>query len=374
MSLSPENILRDMLRLLFVPGLGAVRLRRLLEAFGGPAAAVAADFEALRRVPGLAAGPELEFLASKNWNEQAVETQLERLDKSGAQVIFYWQENYPAYLAQIYDPPVLLFARGALDCLNRPCVAVVGTRSPSLYGSDTARDLSGALARAGFTVVSGLARGIDSLAHAAALDNGGLTAAVLGSGVDNLYPPENEPLVERMLEHGSVVLSEYPLGTPPDGRNFPRRNRIISGLSRGVLVVEAGERSGALITAEYALDQGREVFAVPGDVARGLSHGTNRLIKQGATLVQSVDDILEELGGAPLPGRQGDGQPELPGLGPCLSREERRVFDCLDRQPQHVDELAERSGVEVSQLLGLLLQLQMKRLVREHPGKLYSLG
>ena len=197
--------------------------------------------------------------------------------------------------------------------------------------------------------------------------------AVLGSGVDMIYPRENGELAERIMEHGAVV-SEYPMGTPPDSRNFPRRNRVISGLSRGVLVVEAGLKSGALITAGYAVDQDREVFAVPGDVARGLSHGTNRLIQQGAKLVQSVEDILNEFGDRPSVMMKGDKQVELPGLTPVLGREERRVFDILSREPLHVDELAEKAGMDVSLLLGLLLQLQMKRLVREHPGKLYSLG
>ncbi len=373
MTTRSENTLRDMLRLMLAPGIGAVRVRRMIQAFGGPEAALNAGFEELRRVPGLN-GPELEYMARKQWNDRAVEMQLERIGTSGAQAVFYWEENYPAYLSQIYDPPPMLFALGDLACMNRPCLAVVGTRTPSLYGRETARNLAGGIALAGYTVVSGLARGIDSEAHQAALDNGGVTVAVLGSGVDMIYPPENVGIVGRMLEQGSAVVSEYLMGTPPDSKNFPRRNRIISGLSRGVLVVEAGVRSGALITAEYALDQGRDVFAVPGDVARGLSHGTNRLIQQGARLVQSVDDILEELGDSSLAARSIGIQPGLPGLGPGLSQEERRVFDCLDHQPVHVDEISGRSGLEVPQLLGLLLQLQMKRLVREHPGKLFSLG
>lgn len=361
-----------MLRLLLAPGVGAVRLRRLIERCGGPGGAVRADYEHLRQVPGLGAR-ELDYLARKQWDERQVDRQLELIEASETLPLMFWQEEYPAYLAQIYDPPPLLFVRGDPAWLNSACLAVVGTRTPSLYGREITRELTVGIAAAGYTVVSGLARGVDSLAHKTALDTGAPTVAVLGSGVDTIYPRENEDLVGRILGRGAVI-SEYPMGAPPEARNFPRRNRLISGLSRGVLVVEAGLKSGALITAEYAADQDREVFAVPGDVARGLSHGTNRLIQQGAKLVQSVEDILVEFGDRGPVSRRGDTQAELPGLTPVLGREERRVFDLLGREPLHVDELAEKAGMDVSRLLGYLLQLQMKRLVREHPGKLYSLG
>jgi DNA processing protein len=367
----PDTALRDMLRLLLVPSVGAVRLNRLLSAFGSPGAVVAAELEELRQVAGLNEQALLE-LARKHWNDRGVDFQLELLEKTGTRPIFLREGEYPAYLSQIYDPPPLLFVRGDPQYLNRASLAVVGTRGPSLYGRETARDLSASLAAAGFTIVSGLARGIDSIAHEAALDAGGSSVAVLGCGVDTIYPPENETLAARIMERGAVI-SEYLMGTPPDSKNFPRRNRLISGLSRGVLVVEAGAHSGALITAAYAVDQDRDVFAVPGDVARGLSYGTNVLIQQGARLVQSVRDVLSELGGAPLPAGAGGGQ-EYEAPRPALSLEERRVFDGLSREPAHVDELAGKLGMDVSRLLGLLLQLQMKSLVREHAGKLYSLG
>ncbi|MBN2290716.1 MAG: DNA-processing protein DprA [Candidatus Glassbacteria bacterium] len=364
--------LTDMLRLMLVPGIGAVRLARLIETFGSAGAVLAADFDRLARVKGLGE-PALQALARKHWSEREVERQVEVMESLGARPLFRHDDQYPAYLTQLYDAPPLLFVRGELEYLNRPCLAVVGTRGPSFYGREMAKSLSAGLAAAGFTIVSGLARGIDSLAHEAALDAGGTTVAVLGCGVDRIYPSENEKLAGRIVEHGCIV-SEYLMGTPPEAKNFPRRNRIISGLSRGVLVVEAGKSSGALITASYALDQDREVFAVPGDAARGLSHGTNRLIQQGAKLVQTVPDVLSELGSLPAarPGCAGQERPAA--LEPALSREERRVFDRLSREPVHVDELAESLEIDISILLGILLRLQMKQLVREYPGKLYSLG
>ena len=364
------DTLRDMLRLMLVPGLGTVRLTRLLDTFGGAAGVLKADFEELARIKGISE-PVLQALARKHWNDSEVERQLEVLKTIGARPVFRWQDEYPVYLAQLYDAPLLIFVRGKVEHLNRPCLAVVGTRGPSLYGREMVRKLSEGLAAAGFTIVSGLARGIDSLAHVAALDAGGTTVAVLGCGADRIYPAENQKLAERIVEQGCLV-SEYLMGTPPEGKNFPRRNRIISGLSRGVLVVEAGRSSGALITAAYALDQDREVFAVPGDAARNLSHGTNMLIQQGAKLVQTVADVVSELGQTKVVQPEGLGEQQQ--VEPVLSREERRIFECLSREPKHVDELAESLEMDVSSLLAILLRLQMKQLVREYPGKLYGLG
>ena len=364
------DTLRDMLRLMLVPGLGTVRLTRLLDTFGSAAGVLKADFEELARVKGISE-PVLQALARKHWNDSEVERQLEVLKTIGARPVFRWQDEYPVYLAQLYDAPLLIFVCGKVEHLNRPCLAVVGTRGPSLYGREMVRKLSEGLAAAGFTIVSGLARGIDSLAHVAALDAGGTTVAVLGCGADRIYPAENQKLAERIVEQGCLV-SEYLMGTPPEGKNFPRRNRIISGLSRGVLVVEAGRSSGALITAAYALDQDREVFAVPGDAARNLSHGTNMLIQQGAKLVQTVADVVSELGQTKVVQPEGLGEQQQ--VEPVLSREERRIFECLNREPKHVDELAESLEMDVSSLLAILLRLQMKQLVREYPGKLYGLG
>ncbi|MEA2062450.1 MAG: DNA-processing protein DprA, partial [Gemmatimonadota bacterium] len=331
------NTLRDMLRLMLVPGLGAVQLNRLIEAFGKPQAALDADFEELSQIRGIRQGA-LSFLAGRRWNDPEVERQLEVIERVGARPLYRWDEQYPPYLNQLYDAPPLLFVRGESGHLSRPCLAIVGTRAPSLSGLEMARKLACALASAGYTIVSGLARGVDSTAHKAALDAGGPTVAVLGCGVDIIYPAENKDLAQKIIERGTIV-SDYPMGTPPEAKNFPRRNRIISGLSLGVLVVEAGKKSGALITAEYAADQNREVFAVPGDPARGLSHGTNRLIQRGAKLVTRVEDVLDELGGAPVAHRaETDQAQKQHEIEPVLSREERQVFDTLSSEPRHVDE------------------------------------
>ncbi len=367
-----QSTLRCMLRLLLVPGLGPSRAGSLLRALGSPEAVLAADRESLGKVPGVS--PELAGrIAGRGWDEAKVDRQLERIESGAVRLLYRWDTDYPPYLAQIYDPPPLLFLRGQPDCLSRPAIAIVGTRGPSHYGLRMARDLAAGLAGIGFTVVSGLARGIDSEAHRSALDAGGATVAVLGCGLDIDYPPENAGMAGEIAVRGAVV-SEYLMGTPPEPFNFPRRNRIISGLSRGVLVVEAGQKSGALITAAFAADQNREVFAVPGDASRGLSAGANSLIKQGAKLVQSVEDVLEELGELfRHPGTAHPAADRGSELAFALSREERFVFESLSRDPQHVDELASRTGLDVPGLLGVLLRLELKLLVREHPGKLYSL-
>jgi len=359
-----------MLRLMSVPSLGPVRINRLLAAFGDPSSAVSADYHSLQETGGLS-GQALIWLAGRQWDERAIDRQLDAIQATGTVVIFRDEEYYPVYLNQIYDPPPVLFLRGQVPCLNDPCFAVVGTREPSRNGEITARDLAAGIAAAGYIVVSGMARGIDSAAHEAALAAGGRTVAVLGSGVDVIYPGENGQLAEKIMEQGCLV-SEFPMGSPPESHNFPRRNRIISGLSRGVLVVEAGQKSGALITANYALNQNRDVFAVPGDPRRPSCRGTNSLIREGAKLVQRVEDILEELGTVAPAGSRSAAIEDKPPA-PALSREERIVFEGLSEEALHVDEIADRLGMEVSRLLGILLRLSMKRLVREYPGKLFSL-
>ena len=373
-----EN-LKNLLRLLMVPGIGAVRLNRLLDHFGTPEEVLAAPKGLLNEVDGLGEFARDSLLA-RTWDESYVEFQLSQAEKTGVRTLARWEDEYPAMLREIYDIPPLLFVRGNLESLQTPSVAVVGTRDPSIYGSRMAKELAGGLAAAGYTVVSGLAYGVDSIAHQAALDSDGRTVAVLGSGLDWVYPSQNKDLAKKICEKGCIV-SEFMMGTQPDSKNFPRRNRIISGLSLGVLVVEAGMKSGALITARYALDQNRDVFAVPGDVSRGGSHGTNRLIGEGAKLVQELKDILDELRGVsvvPLKRVPKEVQTRLlpvtrPAPEPSLSVEERKVYQGLSNDPMHVDELADRLGMDVSALLGVLLRLQMKSLIREYPGKLYSL-
>jgi len=367
-----QSELRDMLRLMMAPGVGPVKLARLLDALGGPAKAVRADYNRLEELGFLDQKARL-WLAGRQWDDCAVDSQIEAMQASATSPLYRWQSEYPAYLSQIYDPPPMLFVRGNMESLNTPCFAIVGTREPSINGGNTTRELASGIAGAGFAVVSGLARGIDSAAHEGALACGGTSVAVLGCGTDIIYPPENKKLAERICEQGCLV-SEYPMGTPPEAHNFPRRNRLISGLSRGVLVVEAGSKSGALLTASYAADQNRDVFAVPGDPRKVLSEGVNTLIQQGAKLVKSLDDILGEMGVLLAKTAPGGGNSPEEKLKPALSVEERLVFEGLGREALHVDELAEKLGMDVSHLLGILLRLVIKQLVREHPGKLYSLG
>jgi DNA processing protein len=278
--------------------------------------------------------------------------------------------EYPELLRQIASPPALLFALGTPD-FAQPAVALVGTRQASEYGLFMARQLAAGLARQGLCVVSGMASGIDTAAHQGALEVGGRTLAVLGCGPDVIYPRANAPLHARIQQKGAV-LAEYPLGHPPDAGTFPRRNRLISGLSLGAVVVEAPAQSGALITAAFALDQNREVFAVPGEVRGGRSAGCHRLVKEGAKLVEGVSDILEELG----PRFEQRSQLVLdfspaftPSPQPELSPQEKRVFELLGEEPLHVDPLAARAGLPVPELLRILLDLELEGQVMQLPGK-----
>jgi DNA processing protein len=287
--------------------------------------------------------------------------------RNGISIVPYGSPGYPALLSATPDPPAMLFVRGAAGCLTGGRnVAVIGSRRSSLYGRRVARSISRELASAGVTVVSGLARGIDSEAHEGALDAGGETAAVLGSGVDVIYPPEHTKLARRVEAAGALV-SEYVPGTRPERFNFPARNRIISGLSLGVVVVEAGERSGTMITVGTALDQGREVFAVPGEITRTTSTGTNRLLKEGAVLVTSADDVLETLG---LQGVRSSGR-ALPAVEGELAG---AVIRLLSGEPMNFDLMVRRLGVDTASLQSELLVLEMQGHVVRRPGELYTLS
>ncbi|MBW7997830.1 MAG: DNA-protecting protein DprA [Candidatus Glassbacteria bacterium] len=371
-----EKSLRDMLRLMTTPRVGSVKLSRLLDKLGSQTAVLAAGYERLADTNVLKAD-QTDWITGRRWDEASIDGQLEAMELTGTRGLFISDDDYPEWLSQIYDPPPLLFVRGDSSCLADPCVGIVGTREPTSSGRETARRTAAELAAAGICIVSGMALGIDSEAHEGALEAGGTTAAVMGSGVDVIYPPQNEELAERIIAAGCII-SEYRMGTPPEARNFPRRNRLISGLSRGLLVVEAPRKSGALLTAGYALDQNRDVFAVPGDPNWPSRVGTNTLIADGARLVQSPADILAELdlgaGYRPFPpaGESGEQLPQK--VLPPLSREERTVYEGLGHDVCHVDELADRLGMDVSQVLGVLLRLDMKSLIREHPGKLFSLS
>ena len=353
-----------LLTLLSVPGLGPRRILSLVSRFGDAGAVLKASVAELCRTAGIDVKTATSIRSAAD--ADFARHQLRLANKSGVSFVTYWDSRYPKRLKQVADPPVVLYVRGTLPTQDEAMIAVVGTRVPSAYGRLVAANLSRDLAREGVTVVSGLARGIDTVAHKAALEVGGRTVAVLGSGLDVIYPAENRALTVEIADSGAVV-SEFPLGTQPDASNFPRRNRIISGMSAGTLVVEAGEKSGALITAQLALEQNREVFAVPGNITSERSRGTNRLIKQGAKLVESVQDILDEL------------RPQLRGLlreaevtpRPAMSGSEKAVYDVLSDEPKHIDDIATELAQPSGQVLATLLSLELKNLVLQLTGKYF---
>jgi len=284
--------------------------------------------------------------------------------QAGVRAITWEDPDYPSLLREIPDPPPLLYVRGTLEPEDSWAVAVVGTRRASVYGKEVTRRLVTDLARSGITVVSGLARGIDGVAHQAALEAGGRTIAVLGCGVDRVYPPEHRALARRIVEQGALV-SEYPLGTPPEARNFPPRNRIISGLSLGVLITEAGRGSGALITADYAAEQGRDVFAVPGSILAAGSGGTNRLIQEGAKLVMETADILRELN-LTMAAEQAQAREVLP-----ETETEAAILAHLGAEPVHVDDLGRAVGMPIAEVTSALTLMELKGLVRQVGGMKY---
>ncbi len=344
-----------------VRGIGPAKVRRLLDYFGELGAAWNAPPDELQRL-GLDRRALDNLLAIRSKVDLGLA--LTRIEKSGAQVLTWESPGYPRNLLNIAQPPPVLFVKGALTAADEWAVALVGTRKVTAYGREVARDLASGLAASGVTVVSGLARGVDAVAHRAALEAGGRSIAVLGCGLDIIYPPEHRELADAIAKSGAVV-SDYPLGTQPDGVNFPPRNRIISGLSKGVVIVEAGADSGALITADYALEQGRDVFAVPGNINHRASVGANRLIQQGAKAVLSVTDILEELN-LQLVTERKEARAALP-----TDPTEQKVLESLASGPVHVDELSVQLSLPIAQISGTLAMMELKGLVRQTGGMNY---
>lgn len=345
-----------------VTGIGPTRLRRLLEFFGG-------DVERAWRAPSgalRAAGLEprlIERLTAARAELDLVAV-LRQVEACGARLVTWADPDYPQQLLRIDWPPPVLFVRGAFALVDDRAIAIVGTRRPSLYGRDVAARFARELAERGLTVVSGLARGVDAAAHRAALEAGGRTLAVLGCGIDTVYPPEHRDLADA-IARGGAVLGDYAPGVPPDAANFPPRNRIISGLALGVIVVEAAEESGALITTRFANDQGREVFAVPGQIHAKGSRGPHRLIQQGAKLVMDIDDVLAEL----LFDVPVVAQPSL-----FLDPTEARIVDALVDGPLLPDELARRLELAPGQLSAQLTLLELRGLARLEGGRVYGVG
>jgi DNA processing protein len=351
-----------------IRGVGGVSFKKITARFADPAAVFRATAAELAEIEGL----HRELIHSiANFNDWAeIDKEIQRARAAGIQMIPFSDAAYPGSLRAIADPPPLLYVKGELRDNDSKAIAIVGSRSASDYGRRIARDLARGLASFGFTVVSGMARGIDGMAHESALQAGGRTLAVLGSGIDRAYPPEHEMLYRRISESGAVI-SELPMGARPIAFNFPARNRLISGLSLGVVVVEATEKSGSLITASLAAEQGREVFAVPGEAGASRSRGSHRLIRQGAKLVETVEDIIEEI--APqLSRRNGDAAPasarSLPEhSGPAA----RQIFALLKETSLQVDQVIEQSGLPAPQVLQVLLDLELQGFVCQTPGKIY---
>jgi len=344
-----------------VKGIGAVRFRTLLNAFGDPRSAWEASPEALREA-GLS--EKLSANVAKLRVQVALDKVWEQIQSRDIQVLTWDDEAYPRRLKEIDQPPPVLYLRGSLLAEDEWAVAIVGTRRVTAYGRQVADELSTVLARNGVTVISGLARGIDSIAHQAAVNTGGRTIAVMGTGVEQIYPPENRRLADQIMQQGALV-SDYPLGTPPDGVNFPPRNRIISGLALAVVVVEAGLTSGALITASFAAEQGRDVFAVPGNINAPQSLGTNRLIQDGATPLLTPQQVLEALN-LTMVSEHRTARQVLP-----TDPTEKQVYQVLGSEPLHVDEIRIRANMPIEQVSATLALMELKGMVRQVGGMNY---
>jgi DNA processing protein len=355
----------DELRLTLVSGVGPLTRKALLTAFGTASAVFDATIAHLSEVPGV--GPKLSgrLASARATIDAADEVQVCRANGLG--ILMESDSDYPERLRQIPDPPGVLFMAGELESRDALAVAIVGTRHATQYGLLMAEKLAGGLAQAGYTVVSGLARGIDAAAHRGAMAAGGRTIAVLGSGILNLYPPEHAELAGQVRNCGAV-LSEAPPRMPASAGMFPQRNRVITGLCLGTIVVEAAEQSGALVSATHAMEQGREVFAVPGRVDSRMSRGCHRLIRDGATLVESVDDVLEQLGPLADVAKLADGREVRHAAELQLNEVERDVLDLIGNGPTLIDVVARQSGLPTARVLATLTILEMRRLVRRLGG------
>ncbi|MBN2582094.1 MAG: DNA-processing protein DprA [Planctomycetes bacterium] len=365
-----DNVTRSHLHLALTPGIGAVSFRALLEHFGSAERALTASASQLAEVPGF--GPKRADDVARARDQVRVDPEIELAARHGVDIVAFGSASYPVALTYLPSPPPVLYVRGTVVAEDARAMAIVGSRRCSLYGQEQAERFAAGLSESGFTVVSGLARGIDIYAHVGALKAGGRTLAVLGNGLASVYPPEHEARAREIAEQGALI-SEFPMTTLPSPENFPRRNRVISGLSLGVLVVEAAQRSGALITASIAAEQGKEVFAVPGRIDTPFTVGTHRLIQEGAKLVHSLQDILDEFPDLRLPAvaSQDGGQGTLP-LGPALDPQEEAILASLGAEPLTADELAERAGLQVAAVTANLTLLELKGLVRSVPGPRYA--
>ena len=382
---------KSLIHLNLIPGIGNHTIRRLLAAFGSAEKSLAATSAELAQIDGLTPDVRQQLIDGRSRAPLAQE--LELIDQHQCHIVTINDDTYPPLLKQIDDPPALLYITGDFPLQDTPSIAIVGSRSPTEYGKTTSQQLSYQLAERGITVVSGFARGIDTCVHRGALEAGGRTVAVFGCGLSIVYPETNRGLAAEIIESGALI-SEFPMTMPPRGKNFPRRNRVISGLTLGTLVVEASERSGSLITARHAAEQGREVFAVPGQIFSGVSRGTHSLINQGATLINSVDDLLDalpqnytqilggeslELPSANQPDKiarpQSVEKRSTPTPQPKakvefnLTPDEQTVLSAMDADSVHIDEITRVTQLPIGKVSSLLVMLELKGVVQQLPGK-----
>ena len=377
----PESqiAMKEWISLNMTPGVGPRKATQLLERFGSAENvfhATRSELESLRL-----RAETVESILKREFYDKAID-ELDKVKELGGDVLILDDGSYPFLLREIADPPVTLYVKGDWQaCFDAPCVGVIGSRKCSTYGENASEMLARDLAERGVCIVSGFARGIDTAAHRGAIRAKGKTIAVLGTGIDEIYPKENKKLVEEILKSGGAIVSQFPLGTPPLKENFPYRNRIISGLSYGILLVEASERSGSLITARLAMEQNREVLAVPGNITSRNSFGTNYLIKSGAKLVQQWQDVVNELpseiSARILPPKLDEENAKTaaqPELAPAdLSENERKIWSLLSAdEPVHIDSLLESSGLSFGDLNSSLVKLDLKDLVRSLPGNFYA--
>ena len=358
--------LESLLRLNMISGIGTITYRNLIEHLGSVKSIFECKKSKLEKIPGI--GPRIAERIVIGSKTADVDKEIKRAEKENVKIIPFASDHFPHNLKQIYDPPLVLYIKGNILKSDTLGLAIVGARRCSYYGRTQAERFARQLAQVGFCIVSGMARGIDTMAHTGAIKGKGRTIAVLGSGIGAVYPRENKELSETIASNGAVI-SELPMSTPPNSRNFPPRNRIISGLSLGVLVIESTLRSGSSITAKWALEHGKEVFAVPGNIDSNYSRGTNKLIKDGAKLVEDINDIVEELG--PLAEtihiKDNTKVEDIRSL--TLNSQENKIFSLLSSTPRDIDEIIIESGLPSSNVASILMILEVKRLVKQLSGK-----
>ncbi len=358
--------LEGLLRLNMISGIGTITYRNLIEHLGSVKSILECQKSKLEKIPGI--GPRIAERIVNGSKTADVDKEIKQAERDDVKIVPFSSDQFPHNLKQIYDPPLVLYIKGDILKSDTLSLAIVGARRCSYYGRTQSERFARQLVGVGFCVVSGMARGIDTNAHIGAIKGKGRTIAVLGSGLGSIYPRENKELSEKIASNGAVI-SELPMSTPPNNRNFPPRNRIISGLSLGVLVIESTLRSGSSITAKWALEHGKEVFAVPGNIDSNHSRGTNKLIKDGAKLVEDINDIVEELGPLAESIHIDDNTKVADIRGLTLNSQENKIFSLLSSAPMDIDEIITKSGLPTSNVASILMILEVKRLVKQLSGK-----